>query len=129
MKRQPDVIIGVDYLHRWHVIPRNRFFNVYLHRFIGSDGPVLHDHPWPSLSYMVRGWMIEHDNFGESAIFARRWRYRSAKYAHRLQRPLTPLDVVTLFMTGPICRMWGFHTSRGWVPFREFLPAERRAPE
>lgn len=36
----PDIIIGEngdDYLHRWYVIPRNRFFNIYLHYFLRSD--------------------------------------------------------------------------------------------
>ena len=30
---EPDTV----YLLRWHLIPRNRFFNVYLHRMLNSD--------------------------------------------------------------------------------------------
>lgn len=129
MQRQPDVIIGDRYLYRWHVVPRNRFFNVYLHRFIGSDGPVLHDHPWRSLSYMVRGVLIEHDAKGQQQIPAGRWRYRSAKYAHRLQLPGLSRDVVTLFITGPVCRVWGFNTPGGWRPHWEVDTPARSAEQ
>ena len=33
------------YLHRWYVIPRNRFLNLYLHKFLRDDEDrALHDH-------------------------------------------------------------------------------------
>ena len=49
--RAPDEVIGTNYLERWHLIPRNRFFNVYLHKFSGPDScRELHDHPWWNLS-------------------------------------------------------------------------------
>ena len=42
-------VIGKNYLSRWHIIPRNRYFNIYLHKFVGSDDDrALHDHPWRS---------------------------------------------------------------------------------
>jgi hypothetical protein len=43
--RPPDYIIGGEadpYLRRWWVIPRNRFFNIYLHHFVRSDDELLH---------------------------------------------------------------------------------------
>lgn len=47
--RAPDFYIGGNanpYLLRWWVIPRNRFFNVYLHKFLRDDDDrALHDHP------------------------------------------------------------------------------------
>lgn len=56
-KRAPDVIIGEldnPYLLRWWLIPKNRFFNVYLHRFMRSDDDrALHDHPWWSLGMIL----------------------------------------------------------------------------
>ena len=27
----------------------------------------------------------------------------------------------TVFLTGPIVRMWGFHCPKGWVPFYDFV--------
>lgn len=49
------------YLTRWHLIPRNRWFNLYLHKFVhGDDERALHDHPWPSASLILEGRYIEH---------------------------------------------------------------------
>ena len=48
--REPDFIIGgheAPYLRRHWLIPRNRFFNIYVHEFLRSDDDrALHDHPW-----------------------------------------------------------------------------------
>lgn len=59
VKRPPDVIIGEldnPYLYRWWIIPKNRFFNIYLHRFLRSDDDrALHDHPWWSLGVILHG--------------------------------------------------------------------------
>jgi hypothetical protein len=48
--RQPDFVIGGHerpYLRRHWLIPRNRFFNVYVHEFLRSDDDrALHTHPW-----------------------------------------------------------------------------------
>lgn len=55
--RKPDFVIGDlsnPYLLRWWVIPRNRFFNVYLHKFLRDDDDrALHDHPWWSMSIIL----------------------------------------------------------------------------
>ena len=62
--RAPDVLIGKPgdtYMRRWWVIPRNRFFNVYLHLFLRSDDDrALHDHPWVNLSFLLHGDYTEH---------------------------------------------------------------------
>lgn len=50
-----------EYLWRWHMIPRNRWFNIYLHKFAhGDDDRALHDHPWASASLILDGRYIEH---------------------------------------------------------------------
>jgi hypothetical protein len=55
--RPPDFqVIREDkavYLRRWWVVPRNDYFNVYLHHMIGSDDDVLHDHEYVSLSLVL----------------------------------------------------------------------------
>lgn len=62
----PDFIVGKDhpegpYMLRWYVIPRNRWFNIYLHLFLRSDeDEALHDHPWMNCSMLLRGSYIEH---------------------------------------------------------------------
>src|SRR5258707_1186927 len=52
---------GDVYLERWWVIPRNRYFNIYLHHFLRSDDDrALHDHPWWNLSVLLKGKYLEH---------------------------------------------------------------------
>jgi hypothetical protein len=61
--RPPDKVIEdgkTEYLYRWHLIPRNPLLNIYLHHFLGSDKDVLHDHPWASISFVLRGGYTEH---------------------------------------------------------------------
>lgn len=62
--RDPDVLIGGDvdpYMRRWWVIPRNPYFNIYLHHFLRSDDDrALHDHPWDNMSVLLKGSYIEH---------------------------------------------------------------------
>lgn len=64
-KRPPDFVIGGrdrPYLRRWFLIPRNAFFNVYLHKFMRDDDDrALHDHPWLfNASWLLKGSYIEH---------------------------------------------------------------------
>ena len=62
--RPPDFIVGSEtdpYLRRWHLLPRNRLFNVYLHNFCRSDDDrALHDHPWVNMSVLLSGSYMEH---------------------------------------------------------------------
>lgn len=60
VKREPDFIItredGTPYLRRWWIIPRNPWFNIYLHHIQGDDDDrALHDHPWPNVSVVLKG--------------------------------------------------------------------------
>jgi len=119
MRRAPDLRIGDDYLWRWYLIPRNRFFNIYLHRFAKSDDDrALHDHPWFSVSFLLRGEMLEHHFNGRRHIPWLRPVFRSAKFAHRLELVQGP--VWTLFITGPRIREWGFYCPQGWRHWTDF---------
>lgn len=125
LRRDPDFVIGgkVDpYLNRWWIIPRNSIFNIYLHQFIRSDEDrALHDHPWPSLSLMLRGRMAKLSDRGWRDIQAGQWRIRSPWFAHSLQLPQEMSGLAwTLFITGPRLRSWGFHCPKGWVHWRDF---------
>lgn len=58
--RKPDLTIltrdGGPYLERWWLIPRNKYFNVYLHKISDSDDDLaLHDHPWFNCSIILKG--------------------------------------------------------------------------
>jgi hypothetical protein len=127
-RREPDLVVGHvsdPYLWRWWLIPRNRFVNVYLHRFMRSDDDrALHDHPWWSFSLCLFGEMLEH-TIARGGIHRKRLieagdvRFRSATFAHRLE--LAPGEICwTLFITGPVMRTWGFHCTDRWVHHLRF---------
>ena len=117
--RKPDIVIGDGYLSRWWLLPRNKYFNIYLHKFAGSDDDrALHDHPWFSCSFLLKGEMIEHQIDGKRYIPWLRPVFRTAKFAHRLELIKGP--VWTIFVTGPRIRSWGFHCPKGWRHWREF---------
>lgn len=150
--RNPDFIVGADdpagpYLRRWFLIPRNRFFNVYLHQFLRDDDDrALHDHPWLSCSVILDGGYVEH-TIARGGIHRRQEmpvgtvRFMRARHAHRVElltlltkdTPLTralirhdfpaehTIRCWTLFITGPRIRRWGFHCpDAGWIDFERF---------
>lgn len=145
--RPADLLIGPNsddpYLRRWYVIPRNHYFNIYLHhmRHDDDDGAP-HDHPWWSLSLCLSGYIREFElvqpddwlDLDRDIVFPDGrahyvnhirqgdWKWRSKTYAHRLTLPKG--DAWTLFFTGPKARTWGFHCVRGWIPWTQFLGSD-----
>src|ERR1700674_4566521 len=124
--RKPDFIIGPHaspYLRRWWVIPRNRWFNIYLHHILASDDDrALHDHPWINCSIILKGRYREVTP--NKTVERRAWRpiLRRAVAAHRLV--IRPSESCwSLFITGPIVRQWGFHCPKGWRVWTEFVNA------
>ena len=117
--RTPDEVIqhaGRPYLERWYLVPReDDRRRIYLHRFL-TDDPVsegLHDHPWPSVSLVLRGALVEYwratgtaDVEHRSEIPRFTMTLRAAELAHRLE--LASERPVTLFVTGAHQREWGF---------------------
>lgn len=117
---------------------------VYVHSFHRPDDDrALHDHPWASISLMLDGACHEYRHLSRKGrlvnyytrhlrvkfrIKSGMWVYRPAELSHRIG-----LDVnadgaegsyhpcVTLFMTGPNFREWGFWCERGWVHWKNFL--------
>lgn len=145
----PQYIGGRDepYLVRWFIIPHNKWFNLYLHKFCRSDDDrALHDHPWASCSIILKGMYMEHvpitrgEELPESFTLttyrvkkAGSVTFRRAVQAHRIELFVKNFDkkrdcfvppkerpVWTLFMTGPKTRSWGFHCPQGWRHWREF---------
>lgn len=119
-KRSPDVTIGENYLHRWHVIPRNRYFNIYLHKFLSSDDDrAHHDHPWYSVSFLLKGRAVELSKKRARRVIPWLWPvFRRATFSHRIE--LIEGPVWTLFITGPKVRSWGFHCPKGWRHWSKF---------
>jgi hypothetical protein len=131
MLREPDQIIGDRYLLRWFGF-KSKWFNIYLHKFEHSDDDrALHDHPWWSVSFLLKGNIseiyYEADDLDipfEGRIPKEQYAkwlvpfYRNAKYAHRVV--LHSEAAWTLFITGPHERDWGFYCPRGWVGWKWF---------
>lgn len=120
-KRDADVYIGGrddPYMCRWWLIPRNKWFNIYLHHFMRSDDDrALHDHPWWNVSYLLSGEYTEHTiNAGvvnvKTILKSGTFKFRYASFAHRIELHNGPCW--TLFITGPRIREWGFHCPKGW---------------
>lgn len=131
-RRMPDFIIGgahAPYLLRWFVIPRNPVFNIYVHEFRRSDDDrALHDHPWINLSILVAGEYTEH-TIRAGGIHVRRVRregdlvLRGPRHAHRIELHEGPC--LTLFITGPRLRAWGFHCpAAGWIHWKAFTRSD-----
>lgn len=129
---------GADYLHRYYLFLKDRSwfpFNVTLHKIVKSDDPILHDHPWPYMTIVLKGGYYEHtpiyNSKGEKFAEISHWRgpgsiiIRKANEFHWLEldeeRPAT-----TLFFMGPQQRDWGFlvETKPGkhrWVKNEHYL--------
>jgi hypothetical protein len=125
--REPSIYIGGPadpYLIRWTLLPRNPIFNVYLHKFMRSDDDrALHDHPWCSMSVLIRGRYREH-TIAKGGIHKRREYgtgsviFRLGGNAHRVE---VDEPVWTLFFIGPRYRDWGFHCpEQGWIHWQAF---------
>lgn len=138
--RPPDFIVGGaanPYLRRWWVIPRNRFFNVYLHQFLRSDDDrALHDHPYLfNVSWLLRGGYTEwappgweplgyypHGRPKQVATLRSEGalKFRWGRAPHRVELAGFGVPVWTLFITGPRIREWGFYCPQGWKHWRDF---------
>ena len=126
------------YLERYYVFLRDRKhfpFNIFVHKFLKSDPDVVHDHPWPYATLILRGgyweWVPEFDAEGTMVGETRHWRapgsFRTAgaNTYHRveLEPGVTPW---TLFMPGPQQRDWGFLVDNKWIPNVEFFDLRRK---
>ena len=130
-KKPPSYLdVGVFRLGRVHagmdriaLLPRNRFFNAYIHFFNGPDiDDYMHDHPWWSLSVLLRGELVEITPKHPKGRKAPRICLRPPTAAHSIikgswntRRP------VTLFITGPKIRDWGFLTDNGWEQHDKYI--------
>lgn len=120
--RPPDFVLP-GYLNRWHLV-RTRWGCLYVHQIVGSDDDrALHDHRSWNVSMVLAGVYWEH--LPEGPL-----RYRVAGDIV-IRRAATPHRIeiskysspVTLFLTGPHQRDWGFIVDGQWVRHVEFLEA------
>ncbi|HEV2097635.1 MAG TPA: hypothetical protein VGR45_01780, partial [Stellaceae bacterium] len=127
------------YLQRWYVLPRNRWFCIYLHRMLRDDDDrALHDHPGANISIVLRGGYLEWLFDGKAevgkplpALKLRRRRpgqiiFRRAALPHRLELPRDRFGRKaarswSIFIVLPKLREWGFWCPTGrWVHWQDF---------
>ena len=126
------------YMKRLPLIPRNRWLNIFLHRYTGPDwrDEGLHDHPWDSISIRLWGnylkeyrpatresldWIVDDGYYPVKACFLPRVVRRKAEDMHAIMDGAWP--VWTLFVTFRRRRNWGFYTKDGWRPANEVIAA------
>lgn len=141
---RPSITIGSKPTYtRWYVIPRNRWFNIYLHNFINDDDHHLHDHRMLNISILLEGSYFE-DRFQSRPVVDRRLpnlaKRRLVREGHCVVRlPWTPHRVVlcrdeedhpkptwSLFIGFLHCRNWGFWIAGRdriaiWVPHEDYV--------
>ncbi len=112
---------GSEYLVRRYLLPKNRILNIYLHKFLGSDDDrALHDHPWISFSVLLKGELVEHLADGSQLNLKRfALKFRTPSHLHRIELP-QGTTAITLFITGPVVRVWGFACPQGWMPWQRY---------
>jgi hypothetical protein len=119
-------------LNRWYLAYPDRDqrqrkdipFNVFIHQFMQSDRPVLHDHPWWFFSIILKGGYWEHLEDG-----SRKWRgpgsmrFNGGSY-HWIEIE-EPGKTWTLFIRGRTIRDWGFLHEGQWMYWDTYLKMMR----
>ena len=95
-------------------------FNIYLHKILLSDEPILHDHPWNWATLIIRGGYYEHTSEGTFWRGPGNFRTHKSTDSHWLELK-DEKPCWTLFWHGERTRTWGFVTENGWKDYRTFL--------
>lgn len=134
MSGQPHQVItnhNVIYLQRWYLLPRNRLCNLYLHRFVASDDPTCHDHPWWFASVLISGAYHEIEPHRVTTRRRGSIAVRRAQHRHSVRLPRDSagheIPCISVVITGPRIRDWGFwcpvrNGTYRFVPWRQFGP-------
>lgn len=131
LSRYDIVHDGRLYLRRWRLF-ECPLFGIYFHKIYRPDRDRdLHDHPWPFVSFVLKGFYEEElpcpgNNCGYGyhihINYVRWFNKKKATDSHRIKAiQAKKLPVWTLVLRGRRCRVWGFHTKDGWVPWNEYL--------
>jgi len=111
------------YLTRYYLFLKERKwfpFNIFLHNFHKGDLDDLHDHPWPFITFIIKGGYWEHTPNGRFWRGAGTLRLASCYSLHRVE--LEPgVDVWTLFIPGPKLRDWGFLRKGEWIQHEQYM--------
>jgi hypothetical protein len=105
------------YLIRWTLAALGPL-RLHLHCFLSSDPGHLHDHPWWFISLILAGNYFEQTPSGTKPRRAGSIAFHPPLHRHRV---LITGPCVSLILTGPRVREWGFYTRLcGWVPWFQY---------
>lgn len=128
---------GSVYMERYWLIPyewKLPFeFAVRVHHIVTPDvDRHLHDHPWTFLSFILRGWYIEHHPVMRRKCFdgdyektyttfrdVRSWALRWSTDRHRISC-VSAGGVWTLFISFNYMHWWGFYTPAGKIYYGDY---------
>lgn len=107
-----------EYIVRLHVV-KTPWFAICVHWLNKVDPePFLHDHPVTFLSLILRG------GYGElrkDGYHYHRWyNFIRATILDPHTINFVQPHTVTLALMGPKIRDWGYHTPKGWVPWKQY---------
>lgn len=125
--RAPDFELK-NYLRRWYAFParpKSRW-NIALHHILAPDpGPDTHCHAAWSISIPI--WRCYRERFQDGTarvMFPGRIAFRPAEQLHQIIK-VSEGGCWTIWIRGGHRRVWGFMTSRGWVPHWAYDNEER----
>ena len=111
------------YMERYYLLFKDRPdwfpFNITLHKISQSDLPILHDHPWPYATIILKGGYIEHTMYDRFYRRPGHIRFRKAKDYHWLAVDSEPSW--SLFFMGKRQREWGFLKDGEWIQHEDYL--------
>lgn len=118
-----DRVHSEPYLTRYYLFLKDRKwfpFNIFLHNFHKGDLDDLHDHPWPFITFIVKGGYWEHTPNGKFWRGTGTIRVARSNQLHRVE--LEPgVDVWTIFVPGPKIKDWGFIDNGKWKQHEKYL--------
>lgn len=120
-----------------YILLRSPLMNIYIHIFLRSDKDDLHDHPWDFVSYLIHGSYMEvtnekttmRSNYPSRYLKRNRLVFRKATTLHRVglyHGPYSEKDgPMTLCITGPHRRKWGFVKDGKWIHWKKYLGVDQ----
>lgn len=132
----------IPYLIRTTIFSIGTWFSIKLHKIIQSDDACLHDHPWPFVTFILKGgyyeWTyippftkkdeyLEVQSSPDGKWIGKKWHgpgsvlYRPSSWAHKLElKDNDKVPATTLVFTFKINRKWGFFAKNGWIYWRNY---------
>jgi hypothetical protein len=129
MSHKPDSKFGIvwgqklgrdecPYLIRWVV--NLKLFSIRVHYWISSDDDrALHDHPWWFITLLLRGSYIDIGEKSQDVLKRGSMRFRRALHRHTVK--VLERGTVTVMLTGPYCRSWGFYVGDKFLVTRQYF--------